>query len=253
MQTIYPRRFGRYVLVEVLGLGGMGEVSLALHGPRRQPRLCVVKRLFADCRGDAVVEERFRREGELVARLSHPGLPRTFEVGICDGERFIAQEFIAGRDLGQVMASCASGGTRLPVPLALHIVIRVAETLAYVHDVGGWGVVHRDVSPSNVRLSWQGDVKLIDFGVARLSVQAGLTITGQSVGRPMYMAPELLAGGQATRATDVYALGAGLWEMLAGRPYVDSQADSLAHLNSEVPEGVVAAVMAAIQIGRAHV
>jgi hypothetical protein len=244
VQTVYPRRFGRYVLVELLGLGGMGEVALAICGRRASPQLCVIKRLFPDCRGDRVVEERFRREGELVAKLFHRGLSRTLEVGRCEGEQFIAQEFIAGRDLGQLLASCASGGTRLPVPVAMHIVVQVAEALAYVHDAGNLGVVHRDVSPSNVRLSWQGEVKLIDFGIARAAAQAGLTQNGQSVGRPKYMAPELLAGGQATRATDVYALGVVLWEMLTGRSFGDGKG-TLRASNPEVADGLEKVVLKA--------
>lgn len=247
MQTLYPRRYGRYVLVELLGVGGMGEVALALTGDPGDVKLCVVKRLFPDCRGDAAAEERFRREGELVAKLSHSGVPRTLEVGVCEGEQFIAQEFIDGRDLGQVMASCAATGTRMPVALALHIVMEVAGALAYVHEVGKLGVVHRDVSPSNVRLSWQGDVKLIDFGIARAAAQIGLTQMGQTVGRPKYMAPELLKGGAASRASDVYALGVVLWELLAGRPYTtEGKVCSVAEHNPEVSEGLALTAMVAL-------
>jgi predicted Ser/Thr protein kinase len=247
VQTLYPRRYGRYVLVELLGMGGMGEVALALTGHPGDVKLCVVKRLFPDCRGDAAVEERFRREGELVAKLSHSGVPRTLEVGECEGEQFIAQEFIDGRDLGQAMASCAATGTRMPVLLALHIVMKVAEALAYVHDLGNLGVVHRDVSPSNVRLSWQGDVKLIDFGIARAAAQTGLTQMGQTVGRRKYMAPELLKGGAASRASDVYALGVVLWELLAGRPYLaEGKAGSTVDCNPEVSEDLALAVMVAL-------
>ena len=193
------------------------------------------------------MEERFRREGELVSRLSHRGVPRTLEVGECEGEQFIAQEFIDGRDLGQAMASCATAGTRMPVWLALHIVMEVAEALAYVHDVGNLGVVHRDVSPSNVRLSWQGDVKLIDFGIARAAAQSSLTQTGHTVGRPKYMAPELLKDGTASRASDVYSLGVVLWELLAGRPYLtEGKVCSVADHNPKVSEDLALAVMVAL-------
>jgi tetratricopeptide (TPR) repeat protein len=247
VQTLYPRRYGRYVLVELLGIGGMGEVALALTGHPGDFKRCVVKRLFPDCRGDAAVEERFRREGELVSRLSHSGVPQTLEVGECDGEQFIAQEFIDGRDLGQVMASCATTGTRMPVLLALHIVMKVADALAYVHEAGNLGVVHRDVSPSNVRLSWQGEVKLIDFGIARAAAQTGLTQMGQTVGRPKYMAPELLEGRAASRASDVYALGVVLWELLAGRPYLtEGKMRLVTDYNSDVSEDLALAVMVAL-------
>jgi tRNA A-37 threonylcarbamoyl transferase component Bud32 len=239
----YPRRFGRYVLVELLGSGGMGEVALALRGKPEHFKLCVVKRLSAHRPKDPALEERFRREGELAAKLSDNGVPRTLEVGVCEGEPFIAQEFVDGKDLGQVMASCATSGPGMPASVALHIVMKVAKTLACVQEAGNMGVVHREVSPANVRLSWQGDVKLLDFGIARAVAQTALTQTGQAVGRPRYMAPELLQGGAASLASDVYALGVVLWELLAGRPYpVGGPVYSVV----DVPEALRSAVMVAL-------
>jgi len=148
---------------------------------------------------------------------------------------------IDGRDLGQVMASCATTGTRMPVLLALHIVMKVADALAYVHEAGNLGVVHRDVSPSNVRLSWQGEVKLIDFGIARAAAQTGLTQMGQRSGdRNTWPRTPRRQGGVARFRC--LRLGVVLWELLAGRPYLsEGKMRLVTDYNSDVSEDLALA------------
>lgn len=218
----YPRRWGAYVLIRPLGGGGMGDVYLALHGRPGREKLCVIKRLTPDTLESPDRLRRFQREAEIARTLAHGAIAQTLAVDEVDGEPYIAQEFIEGRNITQLVASARSvDDGRIPREICIHIVREIARALAYAH---GAGVVHRDVAPDNVMVTFDGEVRLIDFGIARGVANPSLTTPGLIVGRLSYSAPEVLAGERADRRADVYAAGVVLWELLTGRaPAVDER------------------------------
>ena len=207
-------RFGPYLIVRTSGSGGMGRVQLALRTDGEEPDLCVLKRMRTE---ECAPEQgaRFEREARIAARLSHENIARTLRVETIDGELCLAQEFVDGTNVARFMRQAGARG--IPAVGAAHIVREVASALTYAHEFGGLEIVHRDVTPENVMLSWAGDVKLIDFGIARSTIDGTLTSLGMVVGRRAYMAPEVWAGEKPDRRADVFALGVVLWELLTAR------------------------------------
>jgi serine/threonine protein kinase len=202
--------FGDYRLDRVLGEGASATVHLAQH--RGDGRWVALKIMAPQGRTDAQADarERFVREAEVVRRLHHPGIVAIHEVGQTDGRLWLAMEAVPGCSLERYVR----GNRLLPPPLVARIGERVARALAYAH---GHGVVHRDLKPANVLVDWPSDtVKVADFGLAR-GADAAQTATGLVLGTPAYMAPEQLAGSVPTAATDLYALGVMLYQLVAGR------------------------------------
>jgi len=208
------RRLGPYLLVHRKGGGAMGAVDIALKANIEGGELCVLKRMREDG-GVPDQRERFRREAAIALRLRHDAIAQTLRVEEIDGEPCLAQEFVEGVDLGRLLKR--SSGKHLPISTAAYIVREVARALAYAHDLGELGIVHRDVTPENIMLAYSGEVKLIDFGIARTKVDATLTSLGMVIGRREYVAPEIWEGAKADRRADVYALGLVLWELLVGQ------------------------------------
>jgi serine/threonine protein kinase len=213
MADSFPRRFGPYVLIRILGVGGMGDVYLALTGKAGMEKPCVVKRLAEHSTSEDGV--RFRREANLARKLSHGAIVQTLAVDEIDGELVIAQEFLHGCSVSSLLAACLRQRERLPRELAVHIAREVARALAYAHEQD---VIHRDIAPDNVMLTFNGEVRLLDFGIARIVSDPRLTRPGWSVGREAYAAPEVAAGGGGDPRSDIYSLGILLWQLLAGRP-----------------------------------
>ena len=191
------RRFGPYVLVRCTGAGGFGRVDVALKGSTNLVKLCAVKRMRKDEYG-ADIEARFRREAQIALRLSHGAIAQTLGVEQIEGELCLLQEFVDGVNLSQLQSQ--SRPELLPVSVAVYLAREVGRALAYAH---GCGIVHRDVTPDNIMLSFDGQVKLIDFGIARRTGDATLTHTGGVVGREIYTAPEVWAGGKAEAPSDI--------------------------------------------------
>jgi tetratricopeptide (TPR) repeat protein len=181
--------------------------------PQMNRRVAVKELLFTDgltgaARRDRI--ERFFREARAAGQLSHPNIVTIHEVAEDAGRYFIAMEFLEGQTLRQRM----SAGGPLPVSEATRIAAALADALSYAH---ARGIVHRDIKPDNVHLLPGGQVKLTDFGIARILGEAQLTVAGQVFGTPSYMAPEQIRGGSIGPYTDVFSLGILLWEMVAGR------------------------------------
>ena len=196
----------------------MGEVFLAMSGPPGLETLCVVKRILHERRGDPEFLRRFRHEADLTRRLVHGNIVQTHSVGEIDGEPFIAQEFVEGHDLQELLDRAASARRPIPVAAAVQIACEVARALAYAHDFAGLELVHRDVTPGNIRVTYAGEVKLLDFGIARSELAADLTAPGQRWGKLAFMSPEQARNRPLDRRTDIYTLGLVLWVMLTGRP-----------------------------------
>ncbi len=213
-----PARFGPYVLLRSLSGGGVGEVFLAMSGPPDLETLCVVKRIVQERRGDPSFLLRFRHEADIARRLVHGNIVRTHAVGEVEGEPFIAQEFVDGHDLQELLDRAASERRPIPVAAAVQVACEVAHALAYAHDFEGLELLHRDVTPGNIRVTYAGEVKLLDFGVARSELAAGLTVPGECWGKLAFMSPEQARNRPLDRRTDIYTLGLVLWTMLSGRP-----------------------------------
>jgi serine/threonine-protein kinase len=199
------RRLGKYELHTLIGEGAMGIVWKAYDTVLR--RYVALKLLSAHFRKTKEMQDRFLREARAAGAIQHPNIVTVYDLGEADGQLFIAMEFVEGRDLSDVIA--------LRDPLALErkldIVIEMLEGLHYAHQRG---VIHRDVKPSNVRVMPDGRVKIMDFGIARFQsadVSGGAAI----VGTPTYMAPEQITNGAITAATDVFAVGCLLYELLS--------------------------------------
>ena len=199
---------GRYALGEVLGTGGMATVWQATD--QVLGRDVAVKVLDPRYASDPGFLARFEREARHAARLSHPRVVTVFDCGVDDGTAFIVMELARGRTLRQVLDQ----GGRLPPGEAVAVAAAVCEALEAAHAVG---LVHRDITPGNVMIC-DGEVKVLDFGIARADGQAGGTRTLGVLGTAAYLSPEQASGSPAGPASDLYSLGCVLFEMLAGTP-----------------------------------
>src|SRR3989440_3735939 len=201
------RRVGKFELHELIGEGAMGAVWKAYDSVVR--RFVALKLLPSAVGRSTDARDRFLREARAAGALQHPNIVTLYELGEADRQLFIAMELVAGRDLSSLIA--------LREPLALErkldIVIEVLQGLSYAHERG---VIHRDIKPSNVRIASDGSVKIMDFGIARLQ-SADVTGSGAIVGTPTYMAPEQITHRAVTPATDVFAVGCLLYELLTYR------------------------------------
>jgi eukaryotic-like serine/threonine-protein kinase len=221
-----PRRIGRYELLSLLGRGGMGEVHLAEDTTLR--RKVAIKLLPAPLTTDAHAVLRFEQEARAASSLNHPNIVTIHEIGEVDGGRFIAMEFVEGRPLSALV------GTPMPLEQLVPIARQLAQALAVAHAAG---IVHRDIKPENIMLRPDGYVKLLDFGIARLvspptgpgdGVAVFATRAGVVVGTPRYMSPEQIRGEPATAASDVFALGAALFELATGQHASERQVSTAA-------------------------
>jgi serine/threonine protein kinase len=212
----FPRRFGGYVLVKPLARGGMGALYLALHGQRGMEKLCVVKTALPHLIEKGYLQ-RFKDEAKVVVRLSHGNLVGVFDAGQVKGEIYLGMDFVEGKDLRAVWNRCAQKGIAFPLPVAVHIVKELVRGLGYAHTFEGLKLVHRDVSPPNVLLSYSGEVKLTDFGLATSTLKLEKTAPGVVYGKVSYMAPEQARGEALDGRTDLYAAAIILWELLTGR------------------------------------
>src|SRR5881275_3184088 len=205
-ETEQYRRVGKFELHEPIGEGAMGEVWRAYDSVIRR---YVALKLLSRAGRSADARERLLREARAAGALQHPNIVTIYDLGEADGQLFIAMELIDGRDLSTLIALSEP----LPLERKLDLVIEVLQGLSYAHERG---VIHRDIKPSNVRIASDGSVKIMDFGIARQQ-SADVTGSGAIVGTPTYMAPEQITNGAITPATDVFAVGCLLYELLTYR------------------------------------
>ncbi|XYH99641.1 serine/threonine protein kinase [Sorangium sp. So ce1128] len=220
-----PRQFGKYTLMRRLAVGGMAELFLALHRPFAGfEKLVVIKRILPSMNSDKGFIEMLLHEARIAATLSHPNIVQIFDVGQVDGKFFIAMEHVHGEDIRSIVRAMKKKNiAELPLEHTLSIVTGMCAGLAYAHekrDLDGalLQIVHRDISPQNIVVTFTGDVKIVDFGVAKSSVQ-GLEDTRdrQVKGKLPYMSPEQASGEQVDWRTDIFAAGVILFELTTGR------------------------------------
>jgi eukaryotic-like serine/threonine-protein kinase len=208
-------RLGRYELIRGLAVGGMAEIHLARAGGLEGfSKLVVVKRILPQLALDDELVRLFLAEARLAATLHHPNIVEVFDVGVEDGSHFMAMEYVRGENLAQVIAAAAKSGCGLPLSGALAVIAGVAEGLHHAHEQ--LGIVHRDVSPSNVLLTYDGRVKVCDFGIAKVAARHAHT-TGAPRGKLAYMSPEQVRGEPVDRRSDLFAIGIMLYELTTGR------------------------------------
>lgn len=214
-----PVPFGKYLLLERVNVGGMAEVFKAkAFGVEGFERMVAVKRILPNIAEDAEFITMFIDEAKISVQLNHGNIAQVFDLGRHGDSYYIAMEYIGGRDLTQVLRRCQETNQRIPVPHAVYIAARIAEGLHFAHtlvdnDGRPLNIVNRDVSPSNVRLSYDGDVKLLDFGIAQALMKFTSEI-GVLKGKFSYMSPEQIRGMPLDARTDVFSAGIILHEML---------------------------------------
>lgn len=216
-------RFGRYRLLRRIATGGMGEVHLAkLKGPSGFEKLVVIKRLLGHRQTQTKYIDMFLAEARLAAQLNHPNIVQINDVGEIDGVHYIAMEYIRGKSLRLAMDAAR---TRRPQPLphayTLQIVTALAQGLAFAHaatNMNGapMGLIHRDINPLNVLLSYRGEVKIIDFGIAKSGLDPDRTQAGTIKGTVVYMSPEQTQGLRLDKRSDQFSVGICLYEALTG-------------------------------------
>jgi serine/threonine protein kinase len=228
--------FGAYEIVRRLGVGGMAETSLAIRrGPGGFEQRVCLKRVLPAYSEDSRFVEMFLAEARIAARMRHNNVVQVFDFGVNEGSYFMALELVEGLDLRVVLERLKRRGTKLEIDLLVFLVYELLAALQYAHgltiDGAPVGLVHRDVTPSNVLLSSHGEVKLADFGIAKATESGRGTHTGSVKGKIPYMAPEQAEGQRLDQRTDLFALGVVIYEMLAGRRPFDGPTDTATLMN----------------------
>jgi eukaryotic-like serine/threonine-protein kinase len=219
-----PVPFGKYLLLDRISTGGMAEVFRAKSfGLGGFEKLLAIKRILPALSEDNEFLEMFIDEAKIAAQLSHANICQIFELGCVESAHYIAMEYVSGKDLLQIHKRFQSLGQCMPVAMAALIASRVCEGLDFAHekkDPQGQPlrIIHRDVSPHNILVSYDGEVKLIDFGIAKAARRSSKTRTGLLKGKFGYMSPEQVRGLPLDRRSDIFAIGTVLYEMVTGEP-----------------------------------
>lgn len=267
--TTAPKRqpipFGKYLLLDRVNIGGMAEVWRAkTFGAGGFERLVAIKRILPNIAEDEEFISMFIDEAKITVQLSHANIAQIHELSHLSGSYFIAMEYVSGKDMRAVFDRCRKKGEPAPIPLTCYLIAKCCEGLDYAHrakDRQGrdMNIVHRDVSPQNALISYDGEVKVIDFGIAKAAGKATKTQAGILKGKFGYMSPEQIRGLPLDRRSDVFAIGVCLYEMLTGeRLFVgDSDFSVLekvrkvevlppSHFNRKIPEQLERIVMKAL-------
>ena len=258
--------FGQYTLLKKIGEGGMAEVHLARSAAIRE--IVALKRIKRDLAQRPDIRELFDQEGSLALKLKHPSIVESYETGEHEGVQYICMEYVAGIDLARfIPALLATGLGAVPLRYALLITRQVCEALHYAHELRdssgrSLNIVNRDIDPSNIRLAFTGQVKLLDFGIARALTGLRSEI-GQVKGKFSYMSPEQARCMAVDRRSDIFATGIVLHEMLTGKRLFrghdvastlakvrHAEAAAPSRANPEVPPGLDGIVLKALALDR---
>ncbi len=221
--------FGKYVLLHRIAQGGMAELFLARSSDMAGvARLAVIKLVSSRYAEDGAFISMFEDEVRIAATLSHPNIGQVFDVGEVAGSHYLAMEYIHGKDLRAIVSQCLLSGNTVAPPIAAHIGAKICSALQYAHearDLRGHllHLIHRDVSPSNIMVTFDGQVKLVDFGIAKAANRSSLTLPGMIKGKMRYLSPEQILGQEIDRRSDLFTLGTSLWEATVGQHLFDGQ------------------------------
>ncbi|HEV8237795.1 MAG TPA: TonB family protein [Thermoanaerobaculia bacterium] len=218
-----PEQFGAYTLLDRVALGGMAEVWKArMEGVEGFRKTVAIKKILPHLTDSVDFVTMFIDEAKLAAQLNHPNIIHIYDLGKLGEDYYIAMEYVEGKDLRSILNTARKREQALPAGLALLVAARLASALDYAHrkrdfDNRELGLVHRDVSPQNVLISYEGDIKLCDFGIVKAVAKASKTQMGALKGKLQYMSPEQAWGRVVDARSDIFSLGAVLFEMLTGR------------------------------------
>jgi serine/threonine protein kinase len=213
----------RYTLLRRLAIGGMGELLLArAAGARGVQKLVAIKRVRPEYATDPEFVSMFVNEARLAATLDHPNVVRTYDLVEDESAFFMVMEYLHGESLGRLLNAVSGRGERVPLAHIVSIVLGVAAGLHCAHERRGvdgqpLDIVHRDLSPGNVFITYEGGVKLLDFGIAKATSRTSITIGPSRKGKVSYMSPEQCVGADIDRRSDIFALGVVMWELCTGR------------------------------------
>ncbi|MDP1759487.1 MAG: serine/threonine-protein kinase [Thermodesulfovibrionales bacterium] len=257
--------FGQYILLEKVATGGMAELFRAKKiGIEGFEQVLAVKRILPHLSSDEEFIKMFIAEAKLVAQLTHKNIAQIYDFGRIDLNYFISMEYIRGKDLKAILKKVSLERRKLPAGIAVFIAKEVAAALGYAHiqkDSAGndLNIIHRDISPQNILVSYEGEVKIVDFGIAKASAHSKTT-TGMLKGKLSYMSPEQASGKPVDHRSDIFSLGVVLYEMLTGRKLFqgDSEVGTLemirkarieplpSAVNMDMPSGLEAKVLKAL-------
>ncbi|HEY5926216.1 MAG TPA: protein kinase [Kofleriaceae bacterium] len=258
-------RLGRYELLARLATGGMGEIFLArLSGAEGFEKLYVVKRILAHLADDARFRQMLIAEASIASKMSHPHICQVFELGETEGQLYIVMEYLEGVSLLPLLRRFSRENTALDLGFVAGVIQQVTDAMNYAHELKdregeNLGIIHRDVTPSNIFLTEAGVAKVLDFGIAKARGASTQTQEGTVKGKYAYMAPEQLKGSNIDRRVDIFALGVVLYEMLALRRLFQRKTDYLTfravmeqpipdirRYRPDLPEGVADALTRAL-------
>jgi serine/threonine-protein kinase len=218
------KKFGRYFLLDQIAQGGMAEIYRArMASVDGAGRLLVVKRIQAGYGTNSEFLQMFKSEIKVTMGFSHPNIVQLYDFGEEQSQPYIAMEFVDGKNLRQFLTRFSELKQNFPVDLAVNVIEQAASGLHYAHTfrdkITGepLNVVHRDISPQNILVSYEGSVKIIDFGIAKATTNSENTRAGVIKGKPSYLSPEQISGEPLDSRCDIFALGTVLWELLTGR------------------------------------
>lgn len=219
------KSFGDYLLIDKVASGGMADVfSARTVGTRGFSKTVAIKRIYSHLAESSHSVAMFTDEAKIASRLHHPNIVQILELGEVSSRPFIAMEYVSGRDLFRIFERLKKIGEPCPWPMAVRIVLELAQALHHAHefqspDGRSQCIIHRDVSPRNVLVSFSGDVKLTDFGIARARDREEHTEHGQIKGKVRYMSPEAASGNEIDRRSDIFSLGVVFAELLTMEPF----------------------------------
>ncbi|MEL6186597.1 MAG: protein kinase, partial [Myxococcota bacterium] len=218
-----PQRFGPYVILDRIGDGGMAEIFLAkMQGYSGFEKLIALKKIHPKYSRNETFAQMLIHEAKLAAALNHFNVVQVHDLGEIDGQVYIAMEYVRGRDLAAVLSNTYRRDERLPIELSLFVATEFLTGLEYAHrmranDGTPLGIIHRDISPQNVLISYEGEVKVTDFGIARvIAGKEAFQLPGNLHGKFGYMSPEQALNREIDQRSDVFSAGVVLWEMLVG-------------------------------------
>lgn len=262
-------RFGKYTLLNRIAVGGMAEIFLARQeGLEGFEKTICIKRIRPHLSSQENFVRMFLNEAKLAAQLSHPTVVQIYDLGRINDSYFIAMEYIPGRDMSRIIPKAERAGIPFPMIYALRIASSVCEGLYYAHtktDAYGnpLNVVHRDITPENILVSWDGTMKIVDFGIAKANTQIEQTRAGEIKGKLSYMSPEQAMGKSLDQRSDIFSVGAVLYEWVTGyklftgenemailKSIIDGKIYPPSYFKEDVPEAVEKILMRALEKDR---
>lgn len=218
---------GKYSLLNIIARGGMAELYLANHHMGGElKKLVAIKKVLPNYSHDQEFVGMFKDEARVLLKMEHKNIVTTMDFGSHQGQLYLVMEYIQGKSLQDLYMHLLRRREKIPVSIALLVAREIAQGLRYIHDFHDYStnekfyVIHRDISPNNIMLSYSGQVKIIDFGIAKSEQQVEVTHSGTVKGKYGYMSPEQALGQDVDHRTDIFSLGIILWEMIANKKLI---------------------------------